>query len=134
MAARSMNTNSCGTRTGPFSFSARCTPKASRRPYSAGFTPSGDGALAILDHRPEDEARPDLDIDQLVGDTFEPRLRPLHDQAAIIVLQAMVEVDHPADELCREDANAAVIEQIDAGRLARLPEPGVVAEMRVASG
>src|SRR5436305_20971 len=35
-----MNTNSRGTRTGPFALSAWCTRHASRRPYSPGLIPS----------------------------------------------------------------------------------------------
>src|SRR6266700_2065614 len=44
----------------------------------------------------------------------------------------MVEVDHAADELRRENADAAIVEQVDAVRGAVLDEGRVVAEMRIA--
>ena len=46
--------------------------------------------------------------------------------------QSVVEVDHAANELRREDADAAVVEQIDAARRATFVEHRVVSEMRIA--
>src|SRR5262249_9154813 len=50
----------------------------------------------------------------------------------VAVPQAAIKIDDPADELRRENADAAVVEEIDAARLARLFERGVVAKMRIA--
>ena len=41
----------------------------------------------------------------------------MHDEIVVVLAQAVVEIDHAADELRREDADAAVVEQVDAGRL-----------------
>jgi hypothetical protein len=38
----------------------------------------------------------------------------------VVVAQAVVEIDHAADEARRKDADAAVVEQIDAGGFALL--------------
>ena len=51
---------------------------------------------------------------------------------AVIVLEAAIEIDDAADEFWREDADAAVIEQIDAHRLAVFLEHGIIAQMRIA--
>ena len=54
------------------------------------------------------------------------------DARVIVVAQPVVEIDHAADELRREDADAAVVQEIDACGPALLLEHRVVAEMRVA--
>ena len=56
----------------------------------------------------------------------------MHDEVAIVLEQPVIEVDHAADEALREDADAAVVEQVDAARLTLLGEHRVVAEMRIA--
>src|SRR6266849_11202682 len=56
----------------------------------------------------------------------------MHHQSVIAAEQAVVQVDHAADEFRRKDADAAVVEQVDPVRRAVLYECRVVAEMRVA--
>src|SRR5262245_42046234 len=56
----------------------------------------------------------------------------MHHQSLVALEQAVVEVDHAADEFRLKDTNAAIVEQIDTMRRAVLDECGVVAEMRVA--
>ena len=82
-----MNTNSRGTVTGPFSFSAWCTRNASRRPYSDGFDPVGDGAHPVVQQRPVDEPRPDVErVDQFAREPLEaPGLVGVHDELVVVV-------------------------------------------------
>ena len=60
----------------------------------------------------------------------------MHDEIVVAGAQPVVEIDHAADEFRREDADAAVVEQVDAGRLGAAAfafgEHGVIAEMRIA--
>src|SRR5258707_13755414 len=56
----------------------------------------------------------------------------MHHQSLIAPEQAMVEVNHTADEFRGKDADAAVVEQVDSLRRPVLHECRVVAEMRVA--
>src|SRR5215471_2044882 len=56
----------------------------------------------------------------------------MHHQSLIAPEQAVVEVDHAADEFRGKNADAAVVEQVDTMRRAILDECRVVAEMRVA--
>ena len=70
-----------------------------------------------------------------------PGLVGAHHKLVVVVQEPVIEIDHAAHELRRENPDAAVIEQVDAGRLrhilaraafdARI-EDRVVAEMRVA--
>src|SRR5215470_7121691 len=94
----------------------------------------GDRAHAIIEQRPVDKARPNVeDIDQLAPEPLEPPgLVGVHDKIVVVGKQSVIEVNHAADEFRRKDTNAAVVEQVDAGRLAVGVEHGVVAEMRVA--
>ena len=46
--------------------------------------------------------------------------------------QSVIEIDDAADEFRREDADAAIVEKVDAGRLAVALEDRVIAEMRIA--
>src|SRR5262249_42839351 len=80
--------------------------------------PIGDTAHASLQQRPIDEARPDVEaLDQAAAEPLEsPGLIGVHDEIVVAAQEAMVEVDHPADELRREDADAAIIEKIDPER------------------
>jgi hypothetical protein len=50
----------------------------------------------------------------------------------IAVAQAGIEIDDAADESRRKDADAAIVEQIDAGRRAVILEDRIIAEMRIA--
>ena len=56
----------------------------------------------------------------------------MDDQIAVVRLEAVIEVDDPADEGRREDADGAEIEEIETLRFARVVERGIVAEMRIA--
>jgi hypothetical protein len=57
----------------------------------------------------------------------------MHDALAVVLHQPVVEVEHAGDEVRREDADAAIVEQIEARGRAGVVEPGgIVAEMRVA--
>src|SRR5580700_2034192 len=68
----------------------------------------GDGALAVVEQRPVDEPRPDVeDIHQLPRQPLEPPgLIGMDDEIAVAGQQAVVEVDDAADEFRREDADA----------------------------
>ena len=105
---------------------------------AVGFGPDavGKGADAVVDERRIDEARPDVeDVDHLAAEVAEaPGLVGVDDALAVLVLEAVIEVDHPADEARAEHPDAAEIEEIEPGR--RLPavrrEHRIVPEMRVA--
>src|SRR5690606_23977825 len=86
-----------------------------------------------VEQRPIDEPRPDVEhVDQLSGKAREaPRLIRVHDARLVTLEEAAIEVDHAADELRRERAHAAVIEQVDPRRPAVLLEDGIIAEMRI---
>ena len=95
----------------------------------------GDGAYAVIKQRPVDEPRPDVeDVDQVLGQPAEaPDLVGVDDPRRVIVEQAAIEVDDAADKGRREDADAAIVQQVDALRRAvAIGEDGVVAEMRIA--
>ena len=111
--------------------------------HREGFSPSifgglhlvGDGAHAIVEQRPVDKARPDVeDVDQVLGQPAKaPDLVGVDDPRLVIVEQAAVEVDDAADEGRREDADAAIVQQVDALRRAiAVGEDSVVAEVRIA--
>ena len=61
-----------------------------------------------------------------------PCLVGVHHAVAVAVQKALVEVHHAGEETRREHPDAAVIEQVDALRLAPLREHRIVAEMRIA--
>src|SRR5664280_173353 len=70
---------------------------------------------------------------QILSASISSRLSRLNPQIVIAMQKAAIEIDHAVDEAGREDADAAVIQQVDAGRLALgIVEHRVVAEMRVA--
>src|SRR5207245_7222593 len=81
-----------------------------------------------------DEARPDIErVDQLPIEPLEaPGLVGANDEIGISFQEAVIEVDDTADEFRREDAHAAVVQEIDAGGSAGHIEHGVIAEMRIA--
>ena len=53
-------------------------------------------------------------------------------RASVVVQEALIEIDDAADEARMEDADAAIVEEVDAPRLAAVREHRVIAEMRVA--
>src|SRR4029078_11799057 len=77
----------------------------------------GQTAHPIVQQRSIDEPRPDIEhVDQFAAELLEaPGLVGMDYERVVVPEQAMVKIDDPADELRREDANAAVVEQIDAG-------------------
>src|SRR5580704_19533579 len=86
-------------------------PAVFRRPYSVG-----DGAHAIVKERRIDEARPDIErVDQIALELAEaPSLIGVHDEIVVAFEQAVIKIDDAADEFRREDADAAIVEQLDA--------------------
>src|SRR2546423_14473730 len=54
------------------------------------------------------------------------------DETGAPLEQAVIEIDHPANEFRREDADAPVVQEIDARRPAARVEHAVIAEMRIA--
>ncbi len=56
----------------------------------------------------------------------------MHDEIVIAVQEPVVKVDNALHELWRKDSDAAIVEQIDSGRLSFLREHRVIAEMRIA--
>src|SRR5580765_7024451 len=56
----------------------------------------------------------------------------MNHEIVVVLTQTVVEIDHTADETRRKNADAAVVEQIDAGGLLFFLEDGIVAEMRIA--
>src|SRR3954451_2425275 len=99
-----------------------------------GLDAVGQAAHPIVQQRSVDEPSPDIEhVDQFAAEPLEaPRLVSMDDESGVVLEQAMVKIDDAADELRREDANAAVIEQIDAGGHTVDVEHAVIAEMRIA--
>src|SRR5688500_15394445 len=85
-------------------------------------------AHAIFQERAVDEARPHVErVDDLAREAAEtPGLIGGDDALAVALLKPAVELDNPPHERWREDADAAVIEQVDAGRAALRLEHRVV--------
>jgi len=54
------------------------------------------------------------------------------DEIGVCLEQAVIEIDHAADEFRREDADASIVQEIDARRPAGHVEHAVIAEMRIA--
>src|SRR5262249_55912873 len=81
-----------------------------------------------------DETRPDIErLDQIARQLAEsPSLVSIHDQIVLASQQPMVKVDDAADEFRRKNANAAVVQKINAARRAVAEENSIVAEMRIA--
>ena len=61
IAARSMNTNSRGTVTGPFCLQRAVHPEGLAAAVFRGLDPVGDGAHPVIEQRPIDEPRPDVE-------------------------------------------------------------------------
>ena len=101
----------------------------------AGLDAVGHRADAVVEDRPVDEAGPDVQrVDQRLAEVLEaPGLVGVDDARLIVRAQALVEVDHARHELRREDADAAVVEQVDPRHLVVALAPHrVVAEVGVA--
>src|SRR5258705_215534 len=94
----------------------------------------GETAHPIVQQRSIDEARPDIEhVDQFPIEPLEtPGLIRVNDEISVSLQEAVIEIDHAADELRGEDADAAVVEEIDAGSSPTLIEHRVIAEMRIA--
>src|SRR5579883_1737604 len=94
----------------------------------------GAGANAIVDQRSIDEARPDVErVDRLALQFDEaPGLVGVDDPRLVLAFQALVQIDDAADKARRENADAAVVEEIDPGDLVAFSGDRVIAEMRVA--
>src|SRR5829696_10452825 len=56
----------------------------------------------------------------------------MDDASPVVGLEAAIKIDHATDEARVEDADAAVIEEIDPPRLPALGEHRVIAEVRIA--
>ena len=91
------------------------------------------GIAAALERRPQ-LVFVDIGLPRLDGYEVARRLRAASLDARLVALvQPAIEIDDALDEFRREGAHAAIVEQIDAGRLPRIVlEHRVVAEMRVA--
>src|SRR6476619_7602807 len=86
----------------------------------AGLHAVADAAHPVLHQRPIDEACPDIeDVNQLAREPFEtPGLVGVYHPRMVVIAQAVVEIAHAADEARWKDTDAAVVEQVDAGRFA----------------
>src|SRR6478609_11619605 len=100
----------------------------------AGTHAVGNGADAIVQQRAVDELRPDVeDVDEVLLQALEaPCLVGVHDAIAVVFEQALVEIDDAAHEARRKDADAAIIQQVDALWFAALREYRVIAQVRIA--
>ena len=80
--------------------------------------PVGDGAHAVIEERRVNKSRPDVErVDQFAGKLAEaPGFVGVHDEIVVVVQQPVIEIDNAAHELRRENADAAVIQQIDPRR------------------
>src|SRR5262249_48745494 len=96
--------------------------------------PVREATHPVFQQRPVDEARPDVErSNHFVREIAKtPGLVGVHNEIIVALEKPPVEIDHTANELGGEDADAAVVEQIDAPRPAIDREDRVIAEMRVA--
>src|SRR5262249_59600926 len=95
---------------------------------------AGDGASRAVRQRRIDKTGQDIvRLDQIARQLAEsPSLVSVHDQIVLAAQQPMVKVDDAADEFRRKNANAAVVQKINAARPAVAKENSIVAEMRIA--
>src|SRR5262249_2634493 len=93
-----------------------------------------DGPDAVVDQRAVDEAGPYVQrLDEVAVELLEaPNLIGVDDAGLVALEKPMIEVDDAAHERGLEDTDAAIVEKVDAARLAAFGEDRVVAEMRVA--
>src|SRR5579863_2399929 len=104
-------------------------------PVFARTDPVGRGAHAVVEDRPA--KKPGPDVHGLARPAAEPGETPhlvsLGDPRLVAGLEPAVEFDHAEHEARREDAHAAVVEQVDAvdGPPAG-PRDRIIAEMRIA--
>src|SRR5262245_48124950 len=99
-----------------------------------GLHAVGEAAHPIVQQRPVDETRPDIqNVDQFPIEPLEtPGLVGVYDEIGVCFEQAVIEIHHTADEFRREDADASIVQEIDAGRPPARVEDGVIAEMGIA--
>ena len=99
-------------------------------PVFARLHPIRDGADPVIQKRPIDEARPDVEhFDQVLAQALEaPGLIGVDHLRLIVAHEALIEIHHPAHEARREDPHAAVVQQVDALALAK---DRVIAQMRI---
>src|ERR1700746_108064 len=77
------------------------------------FHPVGKATHPIVKQRSIDKARPDIQhVDQFPIESLEaPGLIGVYDEIGVLSEQAVVKIDHAADEFRREDANASVVQE-----------------------
>src|SRR5262249_56078990 len=94
----------------------------------------GEAAHPVVQQRSVDETCPDIErVDQFSIEPLEaPGLVSANDEIDVSFQEAMIEIDDTADEFRREDADPAVVQEIDARGPARHIAHGGIAEMRVA--
>ncbi len=92
-----------------------------------------DGPHPVVEQRPIDEVRPDVeDVDQLRREPVEaPRLVGVHGLLPVARFEARVEVDDALHEGGREGPDAAVIEQVDPLRRSGLRSRAILRDDRV---
>src|SRR5262249_56035315 len=119
---------------GPFFLEGAMNPKRLAPAVFGRLHAVRDGALAVVEQRPVDKPRPNVkDVDQLARKTSEPPcLVGMHHQSRVALEEAVVEVDHTADEFRVKDTDAAIVEQVDSVRRTALDKRGVITEMRIA--
>src|SRR4029453_7229692 len=85
-----------------------------------------DGAHPVFHQGAIDEARPDIEnVDELVRQPLEaPDLIGMHDPRAVIGHETAIEIDDAFDEARWEEADAAIVEKIEADGPPRLIEGG----------
>src|SRR5271166_1837328 len=93
-----------------------------------------DSAHPVVEQRPVDETGPDIqNFGKLLGQTMEtPALVGVECAGEVFVKEALIKIDHAGDESRLENADAAVIQQIYARRLALVFENRIVAKMGIA--
>ena len=97
----------------------------------AGLDAIGDGAHAVVDQRAVDEARPDVQRrDRFARQILEaPDFIGVNDARLVARFQPLIKFDDAADETGGKDADAAIVEEIDALDVAGpLPSPELTTE------
>src|SRR5258708_1874342 len=87
-----------------------------------GLHAIGNGAHAVVHQGAIDKARPDIErVDQPAREALEaPGLVGVHHPRLLAISEAAIKINHATDEFRRENADAAIVEEVDAIRLARL--------------
>src|SRR5690348_12780086 len=78
----------------------------------------GNAADAVIKQWRIDEARPDVEgLNQIARELAEtPGFVSVYDQVVLSAQQPVIKVDDATHEFRRKNANAAIVEQVDAGR------------------